>query len=92
MFDYLIVLISVISFWIALAMVVLLLIFRIYISLKEKVDTKQMLYITLMPFSIGYFLKYRGKSRLRTIYQILVIVQFVLMLIGLILILYTRYM
>ncbi len=92
MFDYLIVLISVISFWVALAMVGVLLLYRIAVILRDGFDLRKSLFVILMPFSMGYFFTYKEKSRTRTWYQVLVMIQFFLIMIGFILIFYTRYM
>ncbi len=92
MFDYLVVLISVISFFIALFIVPVLFIIRLYLVVRDGLETKKALFVLLMPLSYGYFQTYNEKTINRKIYISLIIIQFVLMLIGLVLIIYTRYM
>ncbi len=65
---------------------------RLWMVIKTKLKLKESLCVLLIPCSIGYYLKFPEKSKFKSIYQILVIVFFILMLIGFLFVLYTRYL
>ncbi len=92
MLDFL-VRVMLVSFWIALIGFGLgLFLMRFVIVLKDKLPIKTALFVIFTPCSIGYYVNYKEKSLFKNVYEVLVIIEFVLMLIGSVMIIYTRYM
>lgn len=83
---------SIIAIWIALLMIAVLFVMRLYVIINDKTDLKSSLFILLLPFSLGYFSRYQENSRFKKIYELLIIVQFAFLLLGMIMIIYTRYL
>ncbi|XMB72173.1 hypothetical protein RJI07_08705 [Mycoplasmatota bacterium WC30] len=81
------------AFWISfIGLGTLLFLMRLSIVCKDKLSLKTALFVILTPCSIGYYINYKEKSLFKNIYEILVIIEFVLMLIGSVMIIYVRYM
>jgi len=81
------------SFWIGLiGGEVFLLSFRIYFALRHKLPWKMALFVVLVPCSIGYFHIRKQQSDIQRWYDVAVILQFLLLLIGGVLVYYAHYM
>ncbi len=92
MFDLIIVWVSVYALWLAIALSAVLFFLRLYYSVDTKLEWKQTLLVVLIPLSIGYFEAFPQKTKRKTLYQSLIMVQFVMVLLGFIVVFYARYM
>lgn len=92
MFDWILMLVSVVALWTALLLVFVLFAIRLYEVISSKARWDHALAVLLIPFSIGYFYANQKKSRLKTIYETLIVVQFLLGILAFIIIFYTRFM
>lgn len=63
-------------------MPIVLLISRLVFSLVKKLSLKELLLITLIPFSLGFELYFPPNSKLKKIYHILLIITFTLLVFG----------
>jgi hypothetical protein len=64
---------------------------RLYAGIKAKLPLKGLLILILTPCSIGYYRQFKEPSRLKTLYEILVVVFFLSTVIGSLFVFYTRY-
>ena len=88
----LIVAVSLWSFWIGfIGFSILLLFMRIGKTILDKPTLKDSIFIIFLPCSIGFYIRYKEKSVFKGYYQIMVIAQFVLMLLGSIMIFYIHF-
>jgi len=65
---------------------------RLFVVIQAKLDLKQSLLVLFIPCSIGYYRQFPEKSKFKAFYQLLVIVNLLLMLIGFLFVIYTRYL
>jgi len=65
---------------------------RLFVVIQAKLDLKQSLLVLFIPCSIGYYHQFPDKSKFKAFYQLLVIVNLLLMLIGFLFVIYTRYL
>ncbi len=80
------------SFWIALFLGTAgLFLLRLFVVLKAKLKRTTSLIVLFLPCSIGYYLVFKEKSSFKKLYEVLMIIAFVLMLIGGVMIYYTRF-
>ncbi|MCK4552439.1 MAG: hypothetical protein KAU02_05915 [Tenericutes bacterium] len=88
----LIVAVSLWAFWISfVGLSIILLFMRTGKAIYDKQTLKDSLFIIFLPCSIGLYIKYKEKSVFKLYYQILVIIQFVLMLLGSIMVFYIHF-
>lgn len=84
--------VTIVCFWIVLiGGTTLLFSLRLYIGIKNKLNVNKLLFVILVPCSIGYYLTYPEKSTFKKIYQSLVILFFVLMLLGSVSVIYSHF-
>jgi hypothetical protein len=88
MFD-LLVFVLVNAFWASLIICGLLFFLRVFYAFQQPITLKKQLAIMFMPLSIGFY-QHATYNRFLKIYEIIVILQFMLMFIGSIFILYLR--
>ncbi len=81
MFE-LVVIVFVLSIYMALFMAFSLFILRVIVALKNKHSLKGSLAIILIPGSLGYYYYYRGLTPFKIWYQRLVIIMFIFTFIG----------
>lgn len=83
----------IISFWVSLiAISVILFLMRLIILLRDKPSIRKCLYVLLTPCSIGYYCTYQDKSTFKTLYEIMVVIQFFLMLLGTVMVFYNHFL
>lgn len=81
------------SFWVSLiGLSSVLFLMRLMILVRDKPNLKQCIFVLFTPCSVGYFLSYKEQTVSKTFYEIMVIIQFFLMLIGSAMIFYARYL
>jgi len=80
------------AFWISLiGGTTLLFLLRLVEVFTHRLALKPALYVLFMPCSFGYYQVLPGTSILKKVYQIVVVLTFVLMLIGSIFVIYTHF-
>ncbi len=80
------------SFWIALILGTAgLFLLRLFAVLKTKQKLTTSLIVLFLPCSIGYYLVFKEKNRFKKLYEVLVVIAFILMLIGGVMIYYTHF-
>jgi len=88
----LLVAISLWSFWIGfIGFGLLLFCLRVIKVTKDKKSLIDSLSIVFLPCSIGFYLRYKVNSTFKRNYHILIIIQFILMLLGSIMIFYIHF-
>jgi len=71
------------SFWISLVgLSIILLFMRTGKVIVDKQSLKDSLYIIFLPCSIGLYMRYKEESVFKRFYQIIVVIQFILILLG----------
>ena len=78
------------AFYIGLSGILVLFLMRLYMSLKTKLNLKDMLFVLFVPGSVGLGLKLKEHYPLEKLYFYLSIFFFVMIFIGSIFILYLR--
>jgi len=93
MLDQVILFVSINALWLSILLIPILLIIRLYTAYRKQLPLNRLLFMVLTPFSYGYLTLVKSESnKLKRIYVILIITQFILMLLGLIIVIYTRYL
>lgn len=93
MLDQIILFVSIYALWLSILLIPVLFIIRLYTAYQKQLPINKLLFIVLTPFSYGYLSQVEpGNSKIKRIYIILMISQFILILLGLIIIIYTRYL
>jgi hypothetical protein len=88
----LLVAISLWAFWISfIGFSLILVVMRFVKAILDKQTLKDSLLLVFVPCSIGFFSLYKEKSAFKQIYQIMVIVQFVLMILGSVMVFYIHF-
>jgi hypothetical protein len=88
----LLVAISLWAFWIAFfGFSIALLFLRTAKAILDKRTLKDSLFIIFLPCSIGLYINYREKSVFKHYYEIMVIIQFALMLLGSVMVFYIHF-
>lgn len=88
MFD-LLVFVMINALWVALILLVILLGFRTFYAIKNQLPKRKLLLMIFLPFSIGFYQHVTHKKLLK-VYETIVIIQFILMFLASIFILYLR--
>jgi hypothetical protein len=81
------------SIWVAfIGGVFGLFIMRLFECYLAKLDLKHSLKVLFIPFSVGYYLQFRNKTRFKKVYEFLVVTFSLFSMIGFLFIIYTRYL
>lgn len=93
MLDQVILFVSINALWLSILLIPILFVIRLYTAYRKQLPLNRLLFMVLSPFSYGYLTLVKSESsKIKRIYVTLIITQFILILLGLIIVIYTRYL